>query len=199
MKKVIAILMVSVMLFSFAACNKDKPEENKPINPPINKEELKQGWQEGVLTFANGNSITLPCSVTEIMNASGLSIPVLKQNAETTLAAGRQKSFNLVDSDTSISIKCQNNGKEDIKLEDAMVVGYSFNRTKAGNNKVFFANTLTVNAMKTEVEEVLGIDEEAEQKGFSKYQGENSKGKKVEMRVSYDSDNYVNSVAFEIT
>lgn len=199
MKKVIAILMVAVMLFSFAACNKDKTDgdNNQEINQ-IDKEELKQGWQEGVLTFANGASVTLPCSVKEIMNVSGLSIPILTQNTATTLAAGLTKSFNLVDSDTTIAIKCQNDGKENINLEDAMVVGYSFNRTKAGNSKVLFANTLSVNAKRTDVEEVLGVDEKAEQKGFSKYQGQNSKGKKVEMRVNYDSNNLVNSVAFEI-
>ncbi len=187
------------MLFSFAACNKDKSDDSTtPTNAPVNKEELKQGWQEGVLTFANGNTVTLPCTVKDIMNASGLSITALKQNPETTLAAGVKKSFNLVNTDTTISIKCENSGKEDIKLEEAMVVGYSFNRTKAGNNKVLFANSLTVSAKKTDVEEVLGVDESAAQKGFSTYQGTNSKKDKVEMRVSYDSNNLVNSVAFEI-
>ena len=199
MKKVLALFLVALMVFSFAACNKDKTEVNDdPTIPQVNKEELKQGWQEGVITFGNGNSVSLPCSVKEIMQASGLSIPNLKQNSELTLAAGVKKSFNLVDSDTTVSIKCENAGKEDIRLEDAMVVGYSFNRTKAGNSKILFANTLSVNAKRADVEEILGVDENEQENKFSKYQGKNARKEKVEMRVSYDSNGLVNSVAYEI-
>ena len=116
----------------------------------------------------------------------------------TTLEPGAKKSLNLVNADTLISLKCENTTKEAIKVEEATVIGYTINRTKEGNAKVKFANTLTVNADKADVEEVLGVDETAEQKGFSKYQGTNAKKEKVEMRVTYDSDNLVNSVAFEI-
>ena len=38
MKKVIALLLVAVMVLSFAACNKDKDEG--PTAAPIDKEEL---------------------------------------------------------------------------------------------------------------------------------------------------------------
>ncbi|MBO5333857.1 MAG: hypothetical protein J6B37_07095 [Clostridia bacterium] len=198
MKKVIALLLVAVMVFSFAACNKDKEDET-PTAAPIDKEVLKQGWQEGVLTFANGKSVTLPCSIVEIIEASELTIPALDSSLkDATLESGMKKSLNLVNSETSITLKCENSAKEAIKLGEATVIGYTINRTKEGNAKVKFANTLTVNAGKTDVEEVLGADETAEKKGFSKYQGTNSKKEKVEMRVTYDSNNLVNSVAFEI-
>ncbi len=184
------------MVFSFAACNKDKDEG--PTAAPIDKEVLKQGWQEGVLTFANGKSVTLPCSIAEIVEASELSIPSLATMKNATLEPGAKKSLNLVNSDTSISLKCENTTEETIKVEEATVIGYTINRTQEGNAKVKFANTLTVNAGKADVEEVLGTDETAEKKGFSKYQGENSKKNKVEMRVTYDSNSLVNSVSFEI-
>lgn len=196
MKKVIALLLVAVMVLSFAACNKDKDEG--PTAAPIDKEELKQGWQEGVITFANGKSVTLPCTIAEIVEASELSIPSLDTMKNTTLEPGAKKSLNLVNADTLISLKCENTTKEAIKVEEATVIGYTINRTKEGNAKVKFANTLTVNAGKADVEEVLGVDETAEKKGFSKYQGTNAKKEKVEMRVTYDSNNLVNSVAFEI-
>lgn len=196
MKKVIALLLVAVMVLSFAACNKDKDEG--PTAAPIDKEELKQGWQEGVITFANGKSVTLPCTIDEIVKASELTIPSLDTMKNTTLEPGAKKSLNLVNADTLISLKCENTTKEAIKVEEATVIGYTINRTKEGNAKVKFANTLTVNAGKADVEEVLGVDETAEKKGFSKYQGTNVKKEKVEMRVTYDSDNLVNSVAFEI-
>lgn len=196
MKKVIALLLVAVMVLSFAACNKDKDEG--PTVAPIDKEELKQGWQEGVITFANGKSVTLPCTIDEIVKASELTIPSLDTMKNTTLEPGAKKSLNLVNADTLISLKCENTTKEAIKVEEATVIGYTINRTKEGNAKVKFANTLTVNAGKADVEEVLGVDETAEKKGFSKYQGTNAKKEKVEMRVTYDSDNLVNSVAFEI-
>lgn len=196
MKKVIALLLVAVMVLSFAACNKDKDEG--PTVAPIDKEELKQGWQEGVITFANGKSVTLPCTIDEIVKASELSIPSLDTMKNTTLEPGAKKSLNLVNADTLISLKCENTTKEAIKVEEATVIGYTINRTKEGNAKVKFANTLTVNAGKADVEEVLGVDETAEKKGFSKYQGTNAKKEKVEMRVTYDSNNLVNSVAFEI-
>ena len=196
MKKVIALLLVAVMVLSFAACNKDKGEG--PTAAPIDKEELKQGWQEGVITFANGKSVTLPCTIDEIVKASELTIPSLDTMKNTTLEPGAKKSLNLVNADTLISLKCENTTKEAIKVEEATVIGYTINRTKEGNAKVKFANTLTVNAGKADVEEVLGVDETAEKKGFSKYQGTNAKKEKVEMRVTYDSNNLVNSVAFEI-
>ena len=196
MKKIIALLLVAVMVLSFAACNKDKDEG--PTAAPIDKEELKQGWQEGVITFANGKSVTLPCTIDEIVKASELTIPSLDTMKNTTLEPGAKKSLNLVNADTLISLKCENTTKEAIKVEEATVIGYTINRTKEGNAKVKFANTLTVNAGKADVEEVLGVDETAEKKGFSKYQGTNAKKEKVEMRVTYDSDNLVNSVAFEI-
>ena len=197
MKKVVALLLVAVMVFSFAACNKDKGDET-PTGAPINKEELKQGWQEGVITFANGKSVTLSCTIAEIVETSELSIPSLDTMKNTTLEPGAKKTLNLVNTDTYISLKCENTTKEAIKVEEATVIGYTINRTKEGNAKVKFANTLTVNASKADVEEVLGADETAENKGFSKYQGTNSKKEKVEMRVTYDSNSLVNSVAFEI-
>ena len=198
MKKIIALLLVALMVFSFAACNKEEVPET-PTGAPIDKEVLKQGWQEGVLTFANGKSVTLPCSIAEIIEASDLSIPALDSTLkDATLDANKTKTLNLVNSDTNISIKCKNTTDKTINLKEATIVGYTINRTQDGNVNVKFANTLTVNAVKADVEEVLGVDETAEKKGFSKYQGTNSKKEKVEMRVSYDSNNLVNAVSFEI-
>ncbi len=200
MKKFLAILLVALMVFSFAACDKDKDDvSNKPSEAPVNKEELKKGWQEGALTFANGNEISLPCSIDEIIQVSGLSVPSLETMKDTELKPGQKKTVYLTGADdVSISIKCENTTNEPIKVPQATVVGYTFNRTKAGNIKIKFANTLTVNAKKADVEEVLGVDEKATEKRFSEYKGTNGKNQDVEMRVTYDSNDLVNSVAFEI-
>ncbi|MBO5944680.1 MAG: hypothetical protein J6Q50_05240 [Clostridia bacterium] len=197
MKKVISIILVAIMLFSFAACG-EKTNENTPTGAPVNKEELKKGWKEGVLTFVNGKTISLPCTIDEIVKTSEFSIPSLQTMANTFVEPGSEKSLLLVGPDINISIKCKNKTDEPIKVAETTVVGYTVNRTKEGNSKIKFANTLTVNASRVDVEEVLGVDENDEKNGFSKYTGRNNKNQKVEMRVSYDSNNLVNSVAFEI-
>lgn len=199
MKKFLAIILVALMVFSFASCDKDKNDvSNKPSEAPVNKEELKKGWQEGVLTFANGNEISLPCSIDEIVKVSELSVPSLETMKNTELKPGQKKTLSLAGSNVSISIKCENTTNEPIKVAEATVIGYTFNRTKDGNINIKFANTLTVNAKKADVEEVLGVDEKAIEKRFSEYKGTNEKKQDVEMRVTYDSNDLVNSVAFEI-
>lgn len=199
MKKFLAILLVALMVFSFAACDKDKDDaSNKPSEAPVNKEELKKGWQEGALTFANGKEISLPCSIDEMLQASELSVPGYETVKDTELKPGQRKTLSLTGADASISIKCENTTNEAIKIAEATVVGYTFNRTKPDNVKIKFANTLSVNAKKADVEEVLGVDEKAAEKRFSEYKGTNGKNQDVEMRVTYDSNDLVNSVAFEI-
>ena len=199
MKKVLAIMLAVLMVFSFAACNKDKDDaSNKPSEAPVNKEELKKGWQEGVLTFANGKDISLPCTIDEIVQVSELSIPSLETMKNTELKPGQKKTLNLTGGEISVSIKCENTTDAPIKVAEATVIGYTFNRTRAENVKIKFANTLTVNAKKADVEDVLGVDERAADKGFSEYKGTNQKKQDVEMRVTYDSYGLVNSVAFEI-
>lgn len=202
MKKIISLIMVAVLLFSFAACNNkgDDSTTTKPTQStlPLDVEQLKYNWTSGVLLFTNEKQITLPCTVAQFSEASGLSIPGIDINAQ-TLAPGTSKSFYVVAENARISITCKNTTTEDVKIIDATIYEYSFNNTNQGNMNIKFANTLTVGVGKSDVVEALGEPQKAAgDDTLYFYNGRNSKRQKIELRISFNSDDIVNSVAFEI-
>ncbi len=203
MKKIISLILVAVLLFSFAACNNDNSKDDKNTTEnqstiELNVEELKYNWTSGVLTFANGKQITLPCTVSQFLEASGLSINAYGFDTK-VFAPDESKTYYAVDENTYISVKCINLTSEDIKVTEATVCEYSFNNTNKGNRNINFANTLTVGATKTKITEALGEPQNiAGENTLYYYKGKNDDMKKVELRIGFNSDDIVNSVAFKL-
>ncbi len=204
MKKIISLILVAVLLFAFTACNNSKPDEKTTATTEqstvkLDIEQLKYNWTDGVLTFANGKQITLPCTVSQFVEASGLQIQNFDIVNNNGLDPDVSKDIYLVNKDTYICVECENFTTENISIMDATVIEYSFNNTRSGNRNVNFANTLTMGVGRADVEEALGIPKGAnEENVFYSYKGRNDKGDKVELRVNFNSDDIVNSVAFEI-
>lgn len=204
MKKIISFVLVAVLLFSFVSCNNSDPKKNTTTTTEqstveLNIEELKYNWTDGVLTFENGNQIKLPCTVEQIVEVSDLQIGNFDIVSNGGLEPGESKNIYLVKEDISISIECENLTTENVSLMEATVVEYSFNNTHSGNRSVNFANTLAMGVGRADVEEALGIPEGANsEKVLYTYEGRNEDGDKIKLRISFNSGNIVNSVAFEI-
>ena len=100
MKKIIAILLALVIVtFSFAACNKEESKDPNADNPykPVeefNEDKLKETWSAGEITFANGNKITIPCTVAEFIEKSGLKPGAAAQYENKLIKVGER--FSLV-------------------------------------------------------------------------------------------------------
>lgn len=205
MKKFISLVLMAVLMFSFAACNNNSETKEDSSNTTeqstveLNAEELKYNWTDGVLTFSNGKQIALPCTVSQFAETSGLKIENFDVVGNDKLEPDESKDINLVGNDMCIGVECENLTTENINLMDATVVEYSFNNTRGGNVKIKFANTLTMGVYKADVEEALGEpNDTAGENTLYFYKGKNDKGKKIELRISFNSDNIVNSVAFKI-
>lgn len=203
MKKFISLVLVAVLVLSFAACNKDSKDDSTTTTEPstleLNIEELKYNWTDGILTFANGKQITVPCTISQFVEASGLEIQNGDIIANLSLEPDESKDIYLVSDDTYIGIECENLTTENVNIMDATIVEYIFNNTKEGNRNIKFANTLTVGVGRADVEEALGIPKGATAEDVLYiYSGRNNKRDKVELRITFNSDNIVNSVAFEI-
>lgn len=200
MKKIISLILVAVLMFSFAACdNKSKDDTTtEPTTLELDVEELKYNWTDGVLTFANGKQVTLPCTVAQFLEASGLSINNIDINNHVLKPEERVDAY-VVGENTYICIQCENLTDKDAKVVDATIVEYSFNNMNKGNKNIKFANTLTVGVGKADVEEALGEPQStAGDNALYFYKGRNKERKKVELRISFSSENIVNSVAFVI-
>lgn len=205
MKKIISLILVAVLLLSFSACNdtNKNSEENsnkyEPSTLPLDIEQLKYNWTDGIITFANGNQITVPCTVSQFVEASGLEIQNADIISNKVLEPDDSKDIYLVNDKTYISIECENTTAENLTVLEATVVEYNFTNVKEGNREIKFANTLTAGAGKADVEEALGTPKDtAAENSLYYYKGKNSKGEKVELRIGFNSDDVVNSVAFEI-
>lgn len=201
MKKIISLALTLVLLFSFAACNNgdEKNTNNSEQSTlPLDVEQLKYNWTSGILLFSDDKQITIPCTVAEFLEASGLDVNVIDINNQ-TLASGKSKTFFVLNEEVRVSVTCKNSSKEDIKIADATICEYSFNNTNEGNKNIKFANTLTVGTGKTAVIEALGEPKKtAGNETLYYYIGKNDKGQDVELRINFNSDNIVNSVAFKI-
>ncbi len=197
MKKIIAVLLVAVMLLSFASCKKEETPE--PVTGvPFDKETLAISWQDGALLFPNDVVVYMPSNVKDIMTKSGFTIPSLNDMKDRTLAPGEEKDLRLVNGAVSLTITCKNTAKEDADILQCSVVGYNIRKSDDPNHMIRFAGTLTIDAERAAVEEVIGIDPDSEENGVQYYKTKNSRNRNVEIRIKYNSDNLINSIAFEI-
>lgn len=205
MKKFIAILLVLVIaLFSFAACNKDKPNEDetqKNYEPmeEFNEDKLKETWTAGEITFTNGNKITIPCTVGEFVEKSGLKTNSASQYENNLIKAGKTFNLTLIGEDIQVKIGCQNKTKEDINYLDATVTNFNFFNGKPGNKQITVAAGLTVGITRAEVESALGIPEgKTSEDSLYTYKAEISNNKNIRLNVSFNSDNIVNSISYKL-
>lgn len=199
MKKIISLILVLVIALSITACDGSKNEGSyNPETLPLDVEELKANWKEGELIFANENVVTLPCNIDEIVEKSGLSV----QNADLinkVLAPDETYTIHLVGNETYISVKCQNTTEEDVDYTDSTVIGYTITNMQTGNRKIKFVGTLTAGVARVDVEKALEIPEgKTNEDVMYTYSGRNSKNKKIELRITFNSDDIVNSVAYEV-
>lgn len=203
MKKFISLVLVAVLAFSFAACNNGSKDDSTSTTEPstleLNIEELKYNWTDGILTFENGKQVTVPNTVNQFLESSGLVFGNYDIMANVILKPGETKTVYFSGTEMYVNIKCKNLTDEDAKLIDTTIIQYSFNNTQKGNKNIKFANTLTVGTGRADVEEALGIPEGATAEDtLYIYKGKNNKSDKVELRISFNSDDIVNSVAFKI-
>lgn len=165
----------------------------------IDVEQLKENWQIGELVFANEKSVELPCTVTEMVNASELGIYNEKNIKVLTLKSGESKTIYLTNDSTRLEITCKNKGKEDVNIMDSTVIGYNLTNVSSGNRKIKFAGTLTPGVTRADVEKALELPENAKNTDtLYYYNDKNEKNKNVELIVSFNSDNIVNSVSFSV-
>ena len=200
MKKLISIMLVLVTLFSFAACNK----EPKPTIPPetvkIDGDMLKADWQSGKIILPNGNYVELPCKVSELIEKGEFKIGNENALGDKMLKPKEEATLNIVGNGVSFKITARNtNPTTEISYKDASVIEYNFNNTNEGNRQLKFAGTLTPGATRDAVEDALGRP-----KGQKKddtlyyYYGKNSKDRNVKLIVSFNSNDIVNSVTYEV-
>ncbi len=200
MKKIISIMLALVMLLSFAACNKEKEPSTPQETVKIDGDVLKADWQSGKIVFPNGNSVELPCKVSEFIEKSGLKIGNESVLGDMVLAPREEVTLNIVGDGMSFKATARNTtSTPEMSYKEASVIEYNFNNTYTANRQIKFAGTLTPGATREAVEDALGRP-----KGQKKddtlyyYNGENSKDRKVKLIVSFNSDDIVNSVAYEI-
>ncbi len=205
MKKIIAILFVLVIaLFSFAACSKDKPNEDETQNnfkpmEEFNEDKLKETWSAGEITFPNGNKVTIPCTVGEFIEKSGLKANAASQYENKSIKSGETFSFTLVGDDVQVKISCQNKGSDDAKYLDATVVSFNFFNGTEGNRQITVAAGLTVGITREEVESALGIPEgnTSEDRMYT-YKAEIEDSRRIRLNVSFNSDGIVNSISYRL-
>lgn len=202
MKKVVALLLVVALVFAFASCKKNEATEETTTGVPFDKEVLAANWQDGSITFENGNTVTLPCDLSSFLRESGLTLQNADKWETKKVAAGKSETLRLFKgTDTEINITCENPSKEEVAITNTKVVKFSFKRggsdTLPGNKLLKFAGTLTVNASRTEVEEVLGTGSVGS-RGIVTYEGTNSANKKFELKITYGDNNLISNVSYEI-
>ncbi len=205
MKKIIAILLVLVIaLFSFAACNKDKSNEDETQNnykpmEEFNEDKLKETWTAGEITFPNGNKITIPCTVGEFIEKSGLKTNAASQYENKSIKAGETFNLTLVGDDVQVKISCKNTGSADAEYLDAKVISFNFFNGTAGNRQITVAAGLTVGITRAEVESALGIPEgkTAEDRMYT-YKAELDDNQRIRLNVSFNSSDIVNSISYKL-
>ena len=200
MKKFISIMLALVMLLSFAACNKDKTPSTPQETVKIDGEMLKADWQSGKIVFPNGNSIELPCKVSEFVEQGGLKIANEDILGDKMLKPREEVTLNIAGDGLTFKVTVRNTtSTPEMSYKDASVIEYNFNNTNVGNRQMKFAGTLTPGATRDAVEDALGRP-----KGQKKddtlyyYTGTNEKNRTVKLIVSFNSNDIVNSVSYEI-
>lgn len=200
MKKIISVMLALVMLLSFAACNKEKEPTTPQETVKIDGDMLKADWQSGKIVFPNGNSVELPCKVSEFIEKGEFKIGNESVVGDKKLKPREEVTLNIVGNGASFKVTVRNTtSTPEMSYKDASVIEYNFNNTNKGNRQIKFAGTLTPGATRDAVEDALGRP-----KGQKKddtlyyYNGKNAKDRNVKLIVSFNSDNIVNSVAYEI-
>ena len=199
MKKIISLLLVFVIAFSITACNSSKKGEENNFNAtlPLDVEELKANWKSGELVFENKNVIKIPCAVEEL-EKSGLKISN-GDYATKVLKPDETYSIHLVGENIYISLKCKNTTDADVECSKATVYQYNLSNGETGNRTIKFAGTLTPGVVRADLEKALGLPEgKTSEDVMYIYTGRNTKNKKVTLRVTFNSIDIVNSVAFEV-
>ncbi len=201
MKKYIAIFLVLVLtVFSFAACNKESGgnDDNTPVEK-FDEEKLKETWKEGEVTFANGNKVSFPCTVNDVIEASGMNYENPAYFESVKIEAGETETVQLESEDTKFKIDCKNSGKEAIGIGEASVTGFNFYNAAEGNKKITVSAGLTVGILRKDVEDALGIPEgkTPEDKVYT-YKSETANGQKMRLSVSFNSSGQVNSISYKL-
>lgn len=200
MKKIISIMLVLVMLLTFVACNEDKEVPSTPQETvSLNAETLKADWQNGELFLPNGKTVKLPCKVSEFIEQSGLKIGNQDVLANKVLAPEESITLNVSGEGVNFKIKARNTTREEIGCMDATVIQYNFNNTNTANRQIKFASTLSPGVTRAAVEEALGVPKgQKSEDTLYYYKGKNSDKRNVKLIVSFNSDDIVNSVSYEI-
>ncbi len=200
MKRIISIMLALIMLLSFSACNKDETPSTPQETVAIDGEMLKANWQSGKIVFPNGNSVQLPCKVSEFIEQGGFKIGNESVLGDKMLKPREMVTLNIVGEGVSFKVTARNTtSTPEMSYKDANVIEYNFNNTNVENRRIKFAGTLTPGATREAVEDALGRP-----KGQKKddtlyyYTGKNEKDRVVKLIVSFNSDDIVNSVAYEI-
>lgn len=203
MKKIISIMLVVILAFSFAACNKKettgKETDALKETVSVDVEALKADWKKGELVI-NGVSVEMPCKVSELIEKTGLKISNQAVLGEKVLNSGETLSLNIVGEDLYFKVVARNNTDEDgLGYMDATVIQYDFNNSNAGNRQIKLAGTLSPGASRADVEAALGIPEgQTSEDAQYFYEGRNEKNKRVQLVVSFNSFDVANSVSYEI-
>lgn len=198
MKKVISIILVAIMLFSFAACDKKgsgSPDETLPLDI----EALKADWKKGTLVFPGDKTVNLPCTLSEFVENSGVKINKEKTFEGRMLEPDESMTFYVSIDGANMKITVKNITKEAVSYMDANVSKYSYNNSSEANRQIKFVNTLSPGVSRSDVEKALEIPENRTSEDVLYiYEGRNTKNKKIELIVAFNSDNVVNSVSYEI-
>lgn len=205
MKKIIAILLVLVIaLFSFAACNKNDSDDQNADNPykPVEKfdeEKLKDTWSQGEITFPNGNKLTIPCTVGEFIEKSGMKTGAASQYENMKIKPNEIINLILNGNDAQVKITCQNKSEAEANYLDMTVTEFNFFYGKQGNRQITVAAGLTVGVTRAEVESALGIPEgKKPEDNLYTYKNTLDNGQKITLIVSFNSSDLVNSISYKL-
>ena len=197
MKKIISILLVVVMLLSFAACGKEKTPPVETL--PLDTEALKADWKNGTLVFPGDKTVNFPCTLSEFLQNSGAKINGTQVTEDKMLEPDESLSFFVSAEGANIKITVKNTKDEAIACSKAFVSKYSYNNTNETNRQVKFAGTLSPGVSRIDVEKALEIPENrTAEDAFYIYEGKNAKNKKVKLNIAFNDAGVVNSVSYEI-
>lgn len=200
MKKIFACVLTLLMLLSFCACDTDGDKEPSTIKPvEMDEEQLRAEWKYGVLTFGNGGTVELPCTMDEIVKSSGLKITDPERIKATVLKPEESADFYLAGDNIQMTLTFRNKTEEPLTADKATVVSYNYTNVNKNNETIKFAKNLTVNARRTDVEDALGLPDDAKSGDVSyTYVSRDENKRRVELRVNFNSSDLVNSVSFHI-
>ncbi len=193
MKKIIALLLCASILFCFTACNNTSTDYlDEPVE--LDVEMLKENWDKGEITFANGESITIPCTREDIQNKSTLFLYNTDDIIYSNISMKSSVDQYLADKDTMLLVTYTNfEEKKDIKFLDSTVTGVTIEDIKEGNRQVKVAGTLTTGVARADVEKALGIPSGATAESDTyTYNGE-----KVILTITFNEKDVASTVQYK--